>query len=421
MDESNKRQRTTTSDNNELQITDLPDGLLVGISSYLVKPLVALFAIAMKPNNSQQTQTSKAIISSTSWSVLDFSDIEKTLAAKLSDDDIDKMLKSIDAVNSLRILKLGGCVKIRGNGLDTLCTATAIQQIDLSLVGKHESPILELKPLLSVDIVLPILYSIINRGSSLKQLEFPVAVKWRSAPSTEMDRFLERYDQYLTNQRYNCSKCEQVCLEGMGIGWVCNEEGNWYGLQNFTCSGCLNHFCTGENCRDENGDTYSNYCKKCEKEYCKNCSGMTRCGSCYADVCNGCSDMRECDEEDCDDVLCEYCFEKRKCHICNRMKCSSCVRSYRCTLDSCSNVICDDCVERKGEGGECDGCGGGFCSTECRYLACGSDATKACPNCSLAAASDFRRKLQESKKEIEELCQGMDDLYKKYINVEEEK
>ena len=107
-DESNKRQRTDTSSNNELHINDLSDGLLVGIASYLAKPSVALFAIAMKPNNSHPTQTSRAIISSTSWNVLDFSDVEKSLASKLSDNDIDKILRSIDAVNNLKILKLAG-------------------------------------------------------------------------------------------------------------------------------------------------------------------------------------------------------------------------------------------------------------------------------------------------------------------------
>ena len=108
MDKSNKRQRTTGA---VLRITDLPDGLLDGISSYLAKPSVVLFAISMSADDSeQQTQTSKAIISSINWSVLDFGDIEKSLSAKLSDDDIDKMLKSIDAVNNLHILKLAGCV-----------------------------------------------------------------------------------------------------------------------------------------------------------------------------------------------------------------------------------------------------------------------------------------------------------------------
>ena len=58
-----KRRRTTASNNDDdKHITDLPDGLLVGISSLLVEPSVALFAIAMNTNDSQ-TQTSKAIIS----------------------------------------------------------------------------------------------------------------------------------------------------------------------------------------------------------------------------------------------------------------------------------------------------------------------------------------------------------------------
>ena len=188
-DESNKRQRTDTSSNNELHINDLSDGLLVGIASYLAKPSVALFAIAMKPNNSHPSETSRAIISSTSWNVLDFSDIEKSLASKLSDNDIDKILRSIDAVNNLKILKLAGCINITGSGL--LRSSVAIQQIDMSLVGKHESPLLDPEPLLLQTEVLPMLDDIISRGraSSLKHSEFPK--KWRDEQSTQMDQFIQ--------------------------------------------------------------------------------------------------------------------------------------------------------------------------------------------------------------------------------------
>jgi len=179
MDESNKRQRTTSS-NNELHINNIPDGLAVGISSYLAKPSVALFAIAMSPNNSQeQTEISKAIISATNWNILDFSDIEKSLAAKLSDDDIAKILRYFNVHSKLTVLKLAGCVNITGSGLNMLRSSFAIQQIDLSLVGKHEAPLIEPEPLLSQDAMLPILDGIISLGggSSLKQLEFPK--KWR--------------------------------------------------------------------------------------------------------------------------------------------------------------------------------------------------------------------------------------------------
>ena len=176
MSNNNKRQRTTSS--NRLCFNDLPDGLLVGISRYLAKPSVALFAIAMATTNSQeQTQTTKAIISAIDWSVLDFGDIEKILASKLSDGVIDKILRNIDAVNDLQILKLAGCVNISGIGLNVLRSSVVIKQIDLSLVGKHEVPVIEPDPLLSEDLVIPILDSVINGGSSLKQLEFDMLGK----------------------------------------------------------------------------------------------------------------------------------------------------------------------------------------------------------------------------------------------------
>jgi len=420
MDESNKRQRITSSNDNGLHINDLPDGILVGISNYLAKPSVVLFAIAMTTTNSQeQTQTTKAITSAIDWEVLDFNDIEKSLAAKLSDDHIDKILKSIDAISVLKILKLAGCINITGSGLDLLRSSVVIKQIDLSLVGKHEVPLILPEPFLSEYTVLPILDSIISRGrgSSLKQLELPT--KWRNIPTTQFGQFLERYDQYVSTQGFVCSKCDG---DNFNRVWICREitEKDTYGTQNFTCSLCVNHFCDYDECRDENGDAYSNWCKKCTKEYCKSCSAMTQCNGCDEYFCNGCSDMNECEGDNCEILFCDDCTMGQTCHICNSMKCSDCIYTHECDLDGCDKAICSDCVESKGEGGWCDArtCNKEFCSTECRYLACGEDETNTCFTCLKASASDFRRKLQESKKENEELYQGMDDLYKKYMNVE---
>jgi len=418
MDESNKRQRTTSS-NNELHIKDLPDGLLVGISSYLAKPSVALFAIAMSPNNSQsqQTKTSKAIIFSIDWNLLDFSDIEKSLTAKLLDDDIDKILKSIDAVNNVRILKLGGCVNITGSGLDMLRSSIAIQQIDMSLVGKHEVPLIEPEPLLSDKVVFPVLHSIINGGSSLKHIEFPK--KWRNAHSVRLTLFLDRYDDYLRNREHCCPKCNRVCVLTGNEEWIESEMNECYGTQNYTCSGCLKHFCDDDDCVDEDGTSYAAWCKKCEKLYCKDCTSISTCSQCRSYACNECYDMKECEGEDCGRVLCNDCCEKKTCHVCNRTRCRSCISSYQCSLGGCNKAICGDCLESTGEGGRCSACSKDFCSTECRYLVCDDeDGTEICVTCLKTAASDFRSKLQECKKENEELCQGMDDLYKKYMNVD---
>ena len=272
---------------NKVHITDLPDGILVSISSYLAKPSTVLFAIATSSNSQQHTQTSKAIISSINWNVLDFGDIEKSLASKLSDDHIDKILKSIDAVNNLHILKLAGCINITGSGLNVLRSSTTIKQIDLSLVGKHEVPLLP-EPLLSEIEVISILYDIIGRGrgSSLKQLEF--LKKWRNIRSTQFDQFLERYNDYLTNKRFCCSKCDKLCEE-TDPEWIFRSrlEEKAFGTQNYTCSGCLKHFCRRGEC---GGDVW---CDKCEKQYCEECSPSTKCQWCDLYFCNACEEMNE--------------------------------------------------------------------------------------------------------------------------------
>ena len=306
---------------------------MVGISSYLAKPSVALFAIAMNSSTYQQTETSKAIISSTNWNVLDFSDIEKSLASKLSDNDIDKILRSIDAVNNLLILKLAGCVNISGSGLDTLRFSVAIEQIDLSLVWKHESPLLDPEPLLLQTEVLPILDDIIirGRGSSLKQLELPK--KWRIVESSaEMEQFIERYNDYLASKNYRCSVCEQSCDEEEGEEeeneWmVSSHEGKSFGTQRYTCSQCLNHFCYDWDCRDKEGKLCNHWCGKCEKQYCSSCvTAIRTCFRCQYQFCKECcTNMKDC-EGGCSKGLCESClaipdypdYKKEKCVLCRR-------------------------------------------------------------------------------------------------------
>lgn len=160
-------------------------------------------------------------------------------------------------VNNLHILKLAGCVNITGSGLDTLRSAFVIKQIDLSSVGKHESPWIKgSKPKILETVVIPILGDIISRGNSLKQLEFPKKWKWNQ--SAELAQFLERYNDYLINQRYSCSICEQMCIEQESDYWIFHdcestEDGawDWYGTQNMTCSQCVQHFCNHEDCADE--------------------------------------------------------------------------------------------------------------------------------------------------------------------------
>ena len=169
------------------------------------------------------TETSNAIIISTAdddgWDVLDFDDIEKSLANNLTDDHIDEILRSINAVNNLKVLKLAGCTKITGSGLEILRSAAALEQIDMSLVGKHESAWISPCHMLSESVVIPLLDDIIRNRRTVKLLEFPK--EWRWSESAQMHQFLRRYNDYLTNQRFCCSKCGQVCEEVEDHSWVC--------------------------------------------------------------------------------------------------------------------------------------------------------------------------------------------------------
>ncbi|KAL7539461.1 hypothetical protein ACHAXR_009305, partial [Thalassiosira sp. AJA248-18] len=179
---SNKRTKTAHC---SLHITALPESVLEHLSAYLSKPSRAMFAVAMTaPSESwaksncerQPSSASKAIISSSSekWDHLDFLDIEKGLARGLSDNDLCGILVCIDAVSKLKRLKLTGCVNITGHGLEPLSDSTVLEQIDLSLVGQHKTPVIYPEPLISEEAVFPILHSILDaEDSSLKSMQLP--------------------------------------------------------------------------------------------------------------------------------------------------------------------------------------------------------------------------------------------------------
>lgn len=144
---------TTTFDSSQRTIclSDLPSGALSHAATFLAVPSRALFAGALN----------SAIAYDSPLEALDFGDIEKELAVKLSDKDIKDALISIDATNRLKLLRLTNCINITGAGLEPLRGSTVIENIDLSLVGRRKD--YYLRPKLSCDKVLSILDSIIER------------------------------------------------------------------------------------------------------------------------------------------------------------------------------------------------------------------------------------------------------------------
>jgi hypothetical protein len=74
---------------------------------------------------------------------LDFGQIEKSLAEKLTDDHIHSIFMSIDAVNTVKTLRLTNCTNITGVGLEPLRGSTIIEHIDLQIIENHRSPTLD--------------------------------------------------------------------------------------------------------------------------------------------------------------------------------------------------------------------------------------------------------------------------------------
>lgn len=156
----NVRQKT---DNDALHISDLPIGFIVNVSEYLPKPSKAMLAVALSaPSsswnvNSIPSNVSKAIVSASQWGILDFEDVNKELANKLTDDDIYAVLKCINAHDVIKRLKLCGCTNIIGHGLNPLRGSVVLEQIDLSLKRKHEKQYDDDESKISQEVVLPIL------------------------------------------------------------------------------------------------------------------------------------------------------------------------------------------------------------------------------------------------------------------------
>jgi hypothetical protein len=199
---------------------NLPSGILTHVAKYLAPPSQALFAAALiaADQNAASDERNSTIVGN-DWSTLDFGDIEKELAAKLSDNHIREVLQSIDAVNRLKTLKLTNCINITGAGLEPLRGSTTIEQIDLSLVGKHQSRKLKPDPPISCDHVLPILDSIIEReGCALQHLQFPskwldrMGIRYRNGRQRELFdqfvQFLRRCNGMWDNRGgISCLKC----------------------------------------------------------------------------------------------------------------------------------------------------------------------------------------------------------------------
>ena len=332
----------------------LPDAVLNHLALFLPQSSRALLGAALSTND-------KCNWTNDEWDTLDFSDLDKDLAAKLTDDDLYHVLKWIDATWRLRILKLTGCVNVIGHGLRILNGAINLRQIDLSLVGRRESTAVVPKPALAQAVVLPILSQMVNsKHVDIKHIQMPK--HWRIIDNNSgLKQFFALYSKSLAKECVDCSECnEHICRGGEGTDWMMEN-----GLQKFTCYQCMDSFCNQCN---------ADICGTCEKLLCGKCGPVVTCSSCSETACDDCKSMDVCGT--CEKLFCFECDPVMTCYRCNEMTCNDCKPIGIC--DVCKNVFCDDCNPTSW----CDFCERMKCVQCCRGVHhCVECNTVLCDNC----------------------------------------
>ncbi|KAK1740857.1 hypothetical protein QTG54_008109 [Skeletonema marinoi] len=387
--DSSKRRRLLgdASPDASCLLSDLPNGILTHVANYLDAPSRLFFAAALANQNTAASDERNSVIVDNEWTTLDFGDIEEDLAVKLINGDISAVLLCIDAVNRLKRLKLTNCINITGVGLEPLRGSTIIEQIDLSLVGDHQSPNISPKPPISCEFVLPILDSIIEReGCSLRHVQFP-SVWSEGGKSIQFEQFRIRYNEMLDNRGVGCAKCNTNLPPG-DLSWIGERI-----VQNFTCYECLKHFCI--TCTNDDGEDVLGHCHNCKKGYCTDCQKSKGCICCDFEYCVDCRDFTDC--SGCDSVFCEECIasgnEHSKCYECEGRFCNDFCAKYEISThcDSCKKSCCNNCQEdyHQEDWPSCKRCRDCFCD-DCNEKKGILYAIQMCDSCYTSYCGDCR-------------------------------
>ena len=194
-----------------MNIQHLPNETMTKIAGYLNFPLQAVVAVALTASaarfrmiteESQILQVSKEIIKSAiisscdDWDKVDFGEIESSLAARLSDDDIESIFVSLlrcELDHRVRSVFFTGCTGIKGNCLRPLRSFANLLQVDLSLVGRHSGAYETDVCSLDQDAVVDTLNLHVRTCGCLKLVLLPE--KFLRDPSAETRQFLLRLSE----------------------------------------------------------------------------------------------------------------------------------------------------------------------------------------------------------------------------------
>jgi hypothetical protein len=157
-----KKMRTKEIPMLDSPMYNLPDPVLILISSFVENTSKVRLAVALSASSDAIRKSNydikpcpgaKAILNQRgrwfrgpmkrvlSRYKIDSADVNKELAARLSDEDVGGILAFIGSVFGIKTVKLTHCVNITGRCLEPLRGSTILKELDLSLVDNDCLPI----------------------------------------------------------------------------------------------------------------------------------------------------------------------------------------------------------------------------------------------------------------------------------------
>jgi hypothetical protein len=202
-----------------VQMHHLPDVVLKSVASFLDFAERVQLAMMLPTWHCELTHdVTKAIVGAAPVEEIEFASQyfhqnahNGSLEIKsFTDKDVRQILVSIDAVNTLKILRFTHCHQLEGHGLDPLRGSRVLERIDLSFCYRHQFGAGATDICLSMEDVIPILNSIIDAdGCQLKHIQLPVSWNETFSDNEEFSHFMSTYN----NLPYRCDKCHTVDLD----------------------------------------------------------------------------------------------------------------------------------------------------------------------------------------------------------------
>lgn len=259
------------------------------------------------------------------WEVLDFVDIPKLLASRLTDEDLGAILKCIDGKNNLKRLNATHC-NISGYGLEPLRGSKVLEKLDLGLTRQFEVP-RETWNKLSDEAVCYILEDILTtEGNSFKRLQVPRA--WRKRPVNErLSQFLDSHSAFL-HEHSGCAYFSYIDKKNFFQQFDYDMEGD-----------------DADKCADCHSWDSFFFCDTCNEVQCEGCGwNKYECSCCDVTNCEDCWDS----SNDNAVVICsdENGYNNEWCRaMCGECRLRECCDGYNC--NSCKLMVFDLLVEER--------------------------------------------------------------------------